>query len=476
MSSSAGIPGVRQGTFRGLDALIVDTTASTAVISLFGGQIVSFVPTGAADDVLWLSPALADPPTPLRGGVPVCWPYFAREGQAPDVPSHGHARTARWELIAGRALDDGRTELVLAPTGLEQLDLGLTLQMTVRVGTTLDVGLHTHNTSAAPLTITEALHNYVRVSDVTGVRVEGLAGLTYLDKFDDAKEVVQQGDWTLPADPARSDRLYPDARGHYRLVDEGYQRVIEVSVRAGATAVVWNPGAQVADGMADVGSHWPEFLCVEAANAGPNIVEIPAGGTHTMWQTIAVMPLSPDVVEIVTDPAEAPAIADVAAATFPLACPPDSPPEAIAAFIADSLSATEFALHIAAPQSDVLVVRDGIGGPIVGYALVHHTAPTNPDVAAVVTARPVTEVSKMYVLADLHAHHRADGRSPSRALMNAALARAAALGSTLAWLGVNQENVRAQRFYTKMGFTRAGVKTFDLGGRIEHDYVMTAQL
>ncbi|MFW0797405.1 GNAT family N-acetyltransferase [Gordonia sp. CPCC 205515] len=195
-----------------------------------------------------------------------------------------------------------------------------------------------------------------------------------------------------------------------------------------------------------------------------------------MWQTISVAPLDDDLVEIVTDPAEAGAIAEVAAATFPLACPPDSPPEAIAAFIRNSLSPNEFARHIADPQSDVLIARDGLGGPIVGYALLHHTAPTNPDVAAVVTARPVTEVSKMYVLADLHAHRRADGRSPSRALMSAALARAAALGSVQAWLGVNQENVRAQRFYTKMGFTRAGVKTFDLGGRIEHDYVLTAEL
>ncbi|MGV9713357.1 aldose epimerase family protein [Gordonia sp. NPDC003424] len=444
------------------------------MISVFGGQVVSFVPTGSPDDVLWLSPALAAPPTPLRGGVPVCWPYFAREGQAADVPSHGYARTARWELITGRAIDDGRTELVLAPTGLDHLDLGVT--MTLRVGATLEIGLHTRNQGAVPVTITEALHNYFRVSDVRDVVVEGVAGLTYLDKFDNAKEVFQHGDWTLPADPARCDRLYPDARGHYRLVDPGLGRVIEVSARAAATVVVWNPGAEVADGMADVGEHWSGFLCVESANAGPDTVTLAGGGTHTLWQTISSAPLCDDLVELVTDPATADAIADVAAVTFPLACPPDSPPEAIAEFIRKSLSPSEFAHHITDPQSDVLVARDGIGGPIVGYVLLHHRAPTDPDVAAAVTDRPVTEVSKVYVLSDLHAHRRTDGRSPSRALMSAALARAAALGSRVAWLGVNQENVRAQRFYQKMGFTRAGVKTFDLGGRIEHDYVMTADL
>lgn len=187
-------------------------------------------------------------------------------------------------------------------------------------------------------------------------------------------------------------------------------------------------------------------------------------------------------VELATDVAFAPAIAEVAAATFPLACPPSSSPADIAAFIASNLTSSTFAEYLASPDSDVLIARSGVDGPIVGYCLIHHRAPQDPDVAAVVTAHPVTELSKMYVLADHHAYGTptdatpTGGPSPSAALMAAALEEARARGSVLVWLGVNQENQRAQRFYAKSGFTRAGVKTFNLGDSVEHDFIYTHSL
>ncbi|GAA3713508.1 hypothetical protein GCM10022238_30290 [Gordonia hankookensis] len=286
VTSPDDLDGVRFGSVHGLDAILVATPHATAAISVFGGQVLSFIPAGTADDVLWVSPLVAPPPTAIRGGTPVCWPYFAREGQTGDVPSHGYARTARWSLIAGHTIESGGTELELAPEGLGHLPL--TLRMTVRVGVTLEQGLHTHNPGDATVAMTEAFHNYFRVSDVGRVRVEGLDGLTYLDKFDDLRSHTQRGDWVLPHDDPRSDRIYPGAAGHYRLVDPGLRRSIEVSVRGGQTAVVWNPGEEVASGMADVGHHWRGFVCVEAANAGPDVVEVPAGGDHSLWQMISV--------------------------------------------------------------------------------------------------------------------------------------------------------------------------------------------
>lgn len=283
-------PGVRRGTVYGFDALIVNTDHSSAAISLFGGQVLSFLPAGSVHDVHWVSPLVADAPTPIRGGIPVCWPYFAREGQTGDVPSHGYARTARWSLVASRVAADGSVDLELVPEGLD--DLELRLRMTVRVGATLEQGVHTHNAGGSAAVLTQALHNYFRVSDVTGIRVTGLAGLTYLDKFDESKAHVQQGEWELPTDQPRSDRLYPDAGGRYRIEDPGFGRVIEVTGRSARTAVVWNPGEQVASTMADVGPHWRDFVCVETANAGPDVVEIPAGATQSMWQTIAVSGLA----------------------------------------------------------------------------------------------------------------------------------------------------------------------------------------
>ncbi|MDL9936412.1 GNAT family N-acetyltransferase [Gordonia sp. ABSL1-1] len=183
---------------------------------------------------------------------------------------------------------------------------------------------------------------------------------------------------------------------------------------------------------------------------------------------------TPTFVQRVTDPALAADIADVAAATFPLACPPDSSPDDIAAYIADNLNADTMRGHILDTDSDVLIARESPDGPPVGYCLVRHGEPADSDVQTVITARPATEVSKMYVLPD----HHTQGRpvSPSRALMEAAIDLARTRSAAIVWLGVNQENLRAQRFYTKMGFTRAGVKTFDLNGSVEHDYIMSQAL
>lgn len=283
------VPGVRLGRFEGLDAVLVETPHASAAIALFGGQVLSYVPRGG-QDVFWLSPLRAELPTPIRGGTPVCWPFFGRQGQGDDVPSHGFVRTLPWKLVEARAADDGIT-VVLEPPALQGLDLRLRTE--VHVGRHLRQALLTTNAGSAPVVFTEALHNYFRVADVEQVRVEGLDGRTYLDKNDGYRAHAQHGDWILadPRDPGRSDRTYPAAGGRYRLVDPGLGRAIELHVEGGRSAVVWNPGAQAAAKMADVGPHWRQFLCVEAANAGPDLVALAPGQAHALVQAIAVQPL-----------------------------------------------------------------------------------------------------------------------------------------------------------------------------------------
>lgn len=178
-------------------------------------------------------------------------------------------------------------------------------------------------------------------------------------------------------------------------------------------------------------------------------------------------------VDVVIDSSLAADVAEVAAATFPLACPPHSSPDDIAGFIKTNLAEANFAEYIASDKSDVLIARTP-DGTTVGYSLVHHRPPSDPDVAAVVVEAPSSELSKMYVLPDHHSRGRTD--PPAQLLMRAAIETARERGSVLVWLGVNQENVRAQRFYAKMGFERAGVKTFDLNGSIENDFILTRRL
>lgn len=170
--------------------------------------------------------------------------------------------------------------------------------------------------------------------------------------------------------------------------------------------------------------------------------------------------------DVVVRPAgagDAGTLAEVAAATFALACPPHVTQEAIDTFIADVLSAACFERYLADPDRSLfLSVVDDVA---TGYAMVVHGEPADPDVRAALTLRPTAELSKIYVLPD---HH---GAGTSRHLMQASIDEARARGAVGVWLGVNQLNERAQKFYGKSGFARVGTKRFLVGDRYEDDFV-----
>ncbi|MCG8275055.1 lytic murein transglycosylase [Stenotrophomonas sp. NLF4-10] len=284
------VQGLSAGDFNGFAAWKVETPFSTAAISVFGGQLLSFVPKDGVE-VMWLSPLAKQPPTPIRGGSPVCWPYFARQGQGNDVPSHGFVRTVPWELRDARRESDGTMVLTLAPPAMENLSLRLT--MTLRIGRVLEQELLTENTGSQPVAFTQALHNYFNVSDALAVDVGGLDGLTYLDKLDGGNAHVQQGDWNLrdPRDPGRSDRIYTAAGGRYELRDPGFARRIAISTEGSHSAVLWNAGEQAAQRMQDIGAGWRNYVCIEAANVGPDVIELAPGGRHVLKQVFEVKPL-----------------------------------------------------------------------------------------------------------------------------------------------------------------------------------------
>ena len=162
-------------------------------------------------------------------------------------------------------------------------------------------------------------------------------------------------------------------------------------------------------------------------------------------------------------PADVPAVAALAALTFPLACPPDVTAESVAAFIADNLTEAHFERSLADTAREVLVAL--AAGEIVGYTLLVAGEPTDADVAAAVRIRPAVEISKCYVHPDHHGAGTAGG------LMQASIEVARTRGAAGVWLGVNQQNVRAQRFYGKQGFAKVGTKRFRVGDRMHDDFV-----
>lgn len=163
--------------------------------------------------------------------------------------------------------------------------------------------------------------------------------------------------------------------------------------------------------------------------------------------------------------ADAAALAELAAATFPLACPPAAPPADIQAFIATNLSEQRFADYLADEKRAILVTDD-----FQGYTLLVFEEPTDADVVAAITRRPSVELSKCYVRAGSH------GSGLASELMHASLDLARSRRYAGVWLGVNEENAKANRFYEKHGFAKVGTKRFKLGDRWEHDFVREVAL
>ena len=160
-------------------------------------------------------------------------------------------------------------------------------------------------------------------------------------------------------------------------------------------------------------------------------------------------------------------LADVAAATFPLACPPSAAAEDVDAFIVATLSASRFGQYLADPGRVVLTATDA--DRVIGYTMLVRRAyisGVDADVPPSVTPRPAVELSKMYVMPDWH------GSGAAGLLMRAGITWAEAGGARAVWLGVNQGNQRAQRFYRKHGFDTVGARTFRLGANLEDDFVM----
>ncbi|RZU66536.1 ribosomal protein S18 acetylase RimI-like enzyme [Microterricola gilva] len=167
-------------------------------------------------------------------------------------------------------------------------------------------------------------------------------------------------------------------------------------------------------------------------------------------------------------PADAAALATLAAATFRLACPPQTTEAAIAEFLRDVLSEARFGEYLSDPAKLVLVAeQDGLA---VGYTLLVFGEPSDPDVAGALGIRPTVELSKCYVRAEAH------GAGTASALMAATLEAAGERGAAGAWLGVNEQNARAIRFYEKHGFATVGRKRFLLGGVYENDFTLERAL
>jgi glucose-6-phosphate 1-epimerase len=260
---------------------------ATATVSLHGGQILSWLPAGAAEQ-LYLSPRSEfSPGKAIRGGVPVCFPQFAERG---PLPKHGFARTLPWELVSQQqGKDDALAVLRLSDSDATRAlwPHAFELELSLRVGgRSLDIELACENTGDAAFQFTTALHTYLRVADLDAVSVEGLSGLRYFDSVKQA-EALQRMDLLLTGEKGvlDLDRIYFGVKERPLLVAEDRRQVV-VRAQGFDDAVLWNPGPERCARLADMPADgWSEMLCVEAACIG-RPVELQAGESWVGRQSL----------------------------------------------------------------------------------------------------------------------------------------------------------------------------------------------
>lgn len=275
----------------GLVNAVIGNGLAGATVSLYGGQVLSWRPHTTQHDVLFLSErAYYQPGKAIKGGVPVCWPWFGPDPQDKGRPAHGFARTSNWEVLETSALDSGATRLLLGLALNEQTralcEGDIAAQLEITVGGTLRLALTTHNPGSDPVELSQALHTYFAVGDISRTSVSGLEDRSYLDKVDGGRAKVQAGVLTIDAEV---DRVYTGVDRDLEIHDAAYNRVIHIHAGGSRSAVVWNPWQHIAASMADLDdADYRRMLCVETANAGPDVVRLAAGASHTLTAEYAV--------------------------------------------------------------------------------------------------------------------------------------------------------------------------------------------
>lgn len=284
----------------GHDALQLKTRHGIAIVALHGAHLLSWIPTGQRD-VFWLSPRALPEPAAIRGGVPLCWPWFAKQDMPASAAQHGLVRTLPWQVSAIHSVSNDEISLSLEPCAqatpdsiLAELAPGLQVSLRITLGETLSQTLHTRNLGSQTFQLTQALHNYFSVGNASLAGIEGITGLPYQDRLRDLATDVQHTPFMLDQacdrtyrHAAQDSRAQPTHR--YTLVDPAWQRRIVIDTQGSQSVVVWNPGSEGARKIADLPDEgWQDFFCIEAANAGPDVIALAPGAEHRLGQTLSI--------------------------------------------------------------------------------------------------------------------------------------------------------------------------------------------
>jgi glucose-6-phosphate 1-epimerase len=286
-----GISGVLDfhATASGLVYARVTTPRATATVYIQGAHLAAWQPKGQQPAIFISRKSDLAPGKAIRGGVPIAFPWFATRHDGKPGPSHGFARIQDWTLaFAAMAGDELHLTFTLGPTEISR-NLGydnFRLAYELIIGRTLTMQLTVANDAAAPLVFEEALHTYYAVADIHEATVDGLDGVTYVDKTDKFQLKVQRGAVAI-SEP--SDRVYFNTESTCVLHDTGGKRRVTIAKTGSNTTVVWNPWESGAAKLPDLDpTEWHEYIAVETANAAVNAITLAPGATHVMQAHVTV--------------------------------------------------------------------------------------------------------------------------------------------------------------------------------------------
>jgi D-hexose-6-phosphate mutarotase len=270
--------------------LHIHGAGSECDIHSYGAHVASFRPKDRGE-LLWMSPYNTfQAGKPIRGGIPLCFPWFGKHHSRNDLPLHGFARTKEWNILTASELSDGRTRVVFGFADDEETRAvwphQFGLELSVTVGEALDISLRIENRGAEAFECEDAFHTYFRVDNLNTCEVRGLDGFEYIDRVRGDARAVQKGILRFEGETVNA---YMRAPAVCELADlAANHRICCVEQRNMNAVVVWNPGATAGQANPEIRETWNQFVCVESANCLDRGLKLAPGEVHTNEVRISV--------------------------------------------------------------------------------------------------------------------------------------------------------------------------------------------
>lgn len=275
----------------GLVMIQVNTPKAKALISTHAGQVLSYQPAGEEDLFFLSNKAFYQDGKAIKGGAPICWPWFGPDPEGKGRPGHGFVRNRPWNVIGTETLGNGDIKVTLGLDDTAETreiwPQNFSLRQEIVIGDSLNLALVTRNTGSELFSITQGFHTYFKVGDITQTSVLGLQDCAYIDKVDNSTEKKQGGEVTIAGEV---DRIYNDVSNTLIIDDKALNRCIQILSQGNKTAVVWNPWEKISKEMADLeDADYQRFICVETTNAASDVIGIAPGSEFRLVTDYRVM-------------------------------------------------------------------------------------------------------------------------------------------------------------------------------------------